>query len=63
MRWKEKIKVYPKNRDKRIISRFLILPMCLDGEWRWLEKIKIEQVYTNLIFGSMTHWKCRHWAE
>lgn len=41
MRWKAK----PKNKvgDKRIIEQFLLFPVKIDDEFRWLEKAKIEQ--------------------
>ena len=41
MRWKAK----PKNKvgDKRIIEQFLLIPIKISDEWRWLEKAKIEQ--------------------
>lgn len=45
MKWKKKIKIYPKEGDKRIILKFLLLPLCIDNEYRWLEKVKIEQKY------------------
>lgn len=31
--------------DTRIISKFLLLPKSLDGEMRWLERVKIKQVF------------------
>lgn len=43
MRWKKKPS--PNIRDRRIVEKFLWFPICLDQEWRWLEKAKIEQKY------------------
>ena len=40
MRWKE--------RSKRIIKRFAILPVCIDGEYRWLETVYILQYFGNV---------------
>ena len=46
MRWEITKKNEPKEGDKRIISEFLIFPLTLGNEKRWLEKAKIEQIYT-----------------
>lgn len=45
MRWKRKEIVYPRDGDKRIISKFLFIPKELNNEFRWLERARIEQVY------------------
>jgi len=45
-------KIYIKN-DTRTVIRFLILPVLIDVEWRWLEFAKLEQVL-RLVNG---HWK------
>ena len=39
MRWKSK----PKSKvgDERVITQFLILPVKIGNETRWLEKVKI----------------------
>jgi hypothetical protein len=42
MKWKVK---YPTIGDTRIIKRFLFLPRCIEGEVRWLEFVKIKQMY------------------
>jgi hypothetical protein len=39
IRWKE-----PKLGDQREVRRFLLLPRCLGGEWRWLGRERIVQV-------------------
>jgi hypothetical protein len=31
--------------DERVIEKFLLLPKELQGEVRWLEKVKIKQFY------------------
>lgn len=43
MRWKEK--PIPKEGSERIVKRFLILPLLLCGEWRWLETAFIKQKF------------------
>ena len=42
MRWKSE----PKSKvgDERVITSFLILPVKIGNETRWLEKVKIRQV-------------------
>ena len=47
MRWNKKVKVEPNFLDKRIIEKFLLFPVRINEEYRWLEKAKIEQVYTH----------------
>ena len=43
MRWR--VNKNPKEYETRIVERFLLLPVTLNGEKRWLEKAKIEQRY------------------
>ena len=43
MRWK--VNKSPKEYETRIVERFLLLPVTLNNEKRWLEKAKIEQRY------------------
>jgi hypothetical protein len=40
MKWK-----LPKDGDERVITKFLIFPLTLNDERRWLEKVEINQVY------------------
>lgn len=47
--------------DKRVIKRFLLLPRCIKGEWRWLERARIKQVYRVSIESSF--WESVCWAE
>lgn len=43
MRWKAK--PTPKHKDTRVIKKFLLIPYCLENEWRWLEIAYILQQY------------------
>jgi len=43
MRWNTK--PYPKHRDIRIVSKFALFPIWIDGEYRWLERVSIQQRY------------------
>ena len=49
MRWQTKNKTIPKENEKRIISKFLFIPIKLEGEWRWLEIATIEQLYVETV--------------
>ena len=42
MRWLSKKPWYGK---KRTINKFLLFPLEINNEWRWLESTKIMQVY------------------
>jgi hypothetical protein len=35
----------PKVGDRRVVTRFLLWPKLLDGEWRWLGFVDIEQEF------------------
>ena len=58
MRWMHKNTILKgREGEKRTIEKFLLLPMCLPNkkgreEWRWLEKVSIDQVV-----GSIEYWK------
>jgi len=36
----------PYDLDRRIIVKFAIIPVYVSSEWRWLEWVKIEQIYS-----------------
>lgn len=50
MKWRKKEKVYktPNDLETRTIERFLFFPKCINDEYRWLEKVKIKQIYHEL---------------
>lgn len=55
MRWQEK--PGPKYGDKKYIdNRFLILPMYLNGEWRWLEFASLVYEYTLYNGWTLISW-------
>ena len=35
----------PKSGDRRIVEKFLLFPVNINGERRWLERATIEQQY------------------
>lgn len=44
MRWtKRPAKPSPKPGDARVVRRFLLLPRCVSGEYRWLEWAQVKQ--------------------
>lgn len=49
MKWKIKESKLPEFGDERIVEKFLILPKRIGDEIRWLEIVKIYQVYTSKI--------------
>lgn len=49
MRWKKrKRKPIPNDGEKRVVSKFLYFPLCINNEYRWLEKVKVEQEYVGV---------------
>ena len=53
MRWKAN-----KPGDTKTITRFLLFPVCIRKEWRWLEKATIIQIYN-----SVEDWENDWWAD
>lgn len=41
-----------------IIDKFALFPICIKGEWRWLERVKIEAHYYRGIFGVDISYHC-----
>ena len=63
MRWKRK---YPKPGEERIVKRFLVLPLCLHGEYRWLEMAYMVQTFSCSKEGAtgmpVTYWAYTRWT-
>lgn len=55
----------PNPGDQRVIRRFLFLPKCIKGEWRWLSFSWIEQAFVKSVWGldHMTAWEDRNWVN
>lgn len=53
MRWE-------KNKSKKIVKRFLIIPTTIGGETRWLEWAYIEKFYNDYYLNP---WKNSRWAD
>lgn len=45
---KWKMKPAPEEFDNREVTKFLLFPKCLDGEYRWLGRERIVQVYRSV---------------
>lgn len=61
MKWR---KHTPKHGDERTVRRFLLLPRCINGEWRWLELATIRQewqVYP--YYRRRNSWYDLHWID
>jgi hypothetical protein len=51
----------PKNGDIRTIDKFLFFPKCVNGEWRWLEKVIYQEVRDEN-YGNYDDWDCNKWS-
>ena len=65
MRWKQKSG--HKLGDTRRRSRFLLVPKCIRGEWRWLERAawveRATEVYCGASGEVLPQWFAMHWAR
>ena len=54
MRW-----IKQKQLGKRMKTRFLLFPKCINGEWRWFEKATWQEYYRepNLL------WTADYWIN
>ena len=48
--------------DWRLITKFLLLPRCVQGEWRWLERATIAQQF-NHGFLLPSFWSDEFWYD
>jgi hypothetical protein len=67
MRWCES-QENPKEFNTRSIRRFLLFPLLLNGEWRWLEYADIIQEYSRVgdmyaIRGYHLDWVNARWED
>ena len=68
MRWQIKQKIEPKFGDERIVEKFLIFPKRINDEIRWLEIVKIHQVYISKMVKDEDEfgWDCKkvyYWKD
>lgn len=45
MRWNIKLKSGPRPYEPFIIEKFALFPICINNEYRWLERVKIQAHY------------------
>lgn len=50
-------------RDERVIEGFLLLPRCINVEWRWLEKAKRKQIYEGYTKDEGWLWRDECWVD
>ena len=62
MRWKQE---RPKEGSERIIKRFAIVPLCLNGSCRWLETVYVLQKLERHLgdYGACYRWVDVRWAR
>ncbi len=59
--------------DTKEINKFLFIPMCLNNEWRWLERACVKQIVMRLHAlvpegachspgNTYLEWVCVEWA-
>lgn len=66
MRWKQKVD-NRKVLDTRTVEKFLWFPKEINGQYRWLETVKYEQVvvsvmnYPSMDYGYHLEWKDSRW--
>lgn len=61
MKWKKRC-----YGDKKIITKFLLFPKCINGEYRWLEKAVFEQEYDNYKYDFLFDiggWVSTKWID
>jgi hypothetical protein len=57
MRWRSRPKMTKKDVGRlRVVERFLWFPKCLNGEWRWWERVKIIQTIVQYDVGGSMEW-------
>ena len=61
----------PKIGDKRLTTKFLLIPRVIDGEWRWMRKASFEEEYQELRIMDILkgepvvirEWKMSQWVD
>lgn len=60
---KIKVSKKPKLNDERIIKKFLLLPIKIGAEIRWLENVKIRQVYEVINWYGDSKFINKEWID
>lgn len=61
----------PEAGERRVIEKFLILPRCIEGRWKWLQHASYEEEYgflsvDDVFTGRETEvlgWSMKRWLE
>lgn len=63
--WHKTFKPHPMDGDRRVVSKYLWFPKCLDGQYRWLGRESIEQAYYPVTseFDTYVGWQDLHWCK
>lgn len=59
MRWQSRKQKFG---DVQIITRFLLFPKCINGEWRWLEKASWRRLSTR-DYNLNDYWDDLYWLD
>lgn len=63
MRWRKKLKPFPKNGDTREVTKFLWFPKTIDNETRWLERTTwIQEYVVTTGWDIPNFWMDRTWG-
>jgi hypothetical protein len=58
MRWNQNKPKF-KSGDTRLTTKFLWIPTCLEGEWRWLEDAVVVEEFLGY---GLNQWKATRWV-
>lgn len=61
MRWK--CVLSPEKGDKRKKTKFLLFPICIDCEWRWLETVTIQQQFDGWGYNNYECYESELWKN
>lgn len=61
MRWIATRARGPRVGDSRIRRRFLLIPRCINGEWRWMERAAWRETYRSYWDSSL--WEKDWWIN
>ena len=59
MRWISKPE--PEKGDKKVVTKFLWFPVCINHDCRWLEKATIEYKFAGWDYGNYDCWEWELW--
>lgn len=63
LKWKKRVKVDYREGDTRIVRRFLLWPVCIQDEWRWLGLAIIKQKLCGTFDYNSTGYRGFKWSN